>query len=387
MLADFIKSYMFEKLDKQIAIKIPYCLFIAVVIFFASSLANLDWLKQLPFPFIIVGSFAFFLLTSIIFNRYLNRILSGNILGNLDLAQTVKKMRSIYDGKASLLDDFNASKNAGMIVAGFLSGILLCIYFVSLFLALLYYYPSTEVIPVAGVGALFLMLYFYYDAGKSPLQQDDKQEKNTFLTDLFQVYAVKNSLKKIKRKSEAGLYFVSRLLGPLANLQMPKFAFRTIMVYENPALDEFIENLLKSQDGLIGKQSGGESIPNLLTAKPEKITLLIERSQLENFPYLLNPDYKYPDKDDHRKWTAVTLFEEGSEKEKVICRIFIHKHKAFFVKRYVRNSHKAVEAKADPRDAFLFFIIGERSQVEYLLTKIELVSTKVPTEILNYEFE
>jgi hypothetical protein len=387
MIADLVKSYLFEKLDKQIAVKIPYCLFIAIIVYFASGLPYIDSAKYLPYPFIIVGSFAFFLLTSIIFNWQVGRVISGNMLGGLDMAQTVKKLRSIYDGKNSLLDDFDASKNPVMIVSGFISGSLLCVFFVSVFLALLYHYPEDQVDPIAGVGALFLILYLYYDIGKSPLKDEEAGPRNEFFADLFQIYAVKNSLRKLRHGSEAALYFVSRLLGPLTNLQMPKFACRTILVYQNPALDRLIQGLSQELDGLSGRHSGGMSVPKMLTEKGEKITLLAERSQSENFPYLLDPEYKYPTKDDRRVWSAMSMVYSGEGKEKIACHVFIHKFRAFFVKRYVRNVGRAQEVKADPRDAYLFILIGDRSRVEYLLTKIELVSPKVPSEILSYELE
>ena len=81
------------------------------------------------------------------------------------------------------------------------------------------------------------------------------------------------------------------------------------------------------------------------------------------------------------------LLEAENKKEKVLCHVYVQKYRAFFLKRYVKNVHRDVEAKADPKDAYLFILVGERSQVDYLQTRIEMITTKVPMDFLTVEYE
>lgn len=46
-----------------------------------------------------------------------------------------------------------------------------------------------------------------------------------------------------------------------------------------------------------------------------------------------------------------------------------------------------IEQEFSPKDVLLFTMIGEKSYVDYLKARIEVISTKCPPELLNVEFQ
>jgi hypothetical protein len=386
MITDLIKSFMFDKLDSQITKKLPYCLMIAFLIFLIAPLSNIVWPEFLNYQYVIITLFIIFLSTNIAFNHLINKFLSHGLIEKLDLKSTVGRIKAIYEGKSSILDDLDSSKSAEVLVLGFVSGISLTLFLTSMFLAILYNIPEEHLTFISLLGILFTALYVYYDLGKSPLDDVKESPKNSFFADIFEMYIIKNSVSRTGH-SEAGLFLAGRLIGPITNLQIPRHTCDNLLVYENSAVDDAIRELIEGKDKILLKNEGGLPFDSLIKQskeyKGEKISILAEKSQKENFPYLLNPEYQYNEKD-QKKWSAFSIIEKSGKKEKIVGRVFIHQFRAVYVKRRIR---RVVESETGKRSAYLFTFIGLRSYIQYITTKIDMVTTRVPTQLLDIEFD
>ena len=96
-------SYVFDRLDKQIIRRVPYCLLFSLVlyVFFRPGFF------VFPILSLLLVLFAF---STVFFNRRINSALE-DLLMDVDFKGFVKKMASIFEGGASLLDDIKASEN------------------------------------------------------------------------------------------------------------------------------------------------------------------------------------------------------------------------------------------------------------------------------------
>lgn len=205
------------------------------------------------------------------------------------------------------------------------------------------------------------------------------------MMDIFKKYAVKNSLKRIKRSSEIAMNIAGRILGPLVHLDLPKYTTDSLMVYGSNDLLEILDDLSKNEDSDLSLEwEAGQTADNFkIWDGAEPISVLSEKSPSELFPYLLEPDYKFS-AGSRKKWIAYSISSgQGKEKE-TVGHIFIHRFKGVFVKRRVRPSG-VIRPENRNKDILLFTLIGQRSYIEYVKTKLELKSTKVPPEALNYE--
>jgi hypothetical protein len=125
----------------------------------------------------------------------------------------------------------------------------------------------------------------------------------------------------------------------------------------------------------------------------ENITIFSEKSQKEVLPYLLDPSYK-PLIDEKRKWVAFSIEkklkakrrirtklrdkEKPQKNERAIGHIFIHSFKGRLLT--LVNEDNEWQKKPKRKDILLIMILGERSIVQHLDTKISAITAKAPLD-------
>jgi len=378
MISELLMTYIFDRLDKQIIKRIPYALLISLIIYLILDI------KPLLLPLSII-SIIIFLLSTILFNTIINNAL-GNILLNIDFQKLLEKLADIFEGKTSLLDDIKAQENWKIITIGALSGTFFTILLTTTFLMILNHFMMGKELATPIV--IILFIYLYQDIAETDLLKEyqAKETETPFLQDIAETYIVSNSLKSFPIKSfiVAALKFAGRIIGPLSHLTAPKIHSDTLLIYNNPEIISLIKEQLK-KDKLYLKHEQGQSIDNFFTnglKHSESITFLKEKPPKENFPYLFDPNYLYSEKR-RKNWTAVSIIEQ----EKVKGYIFIHMFKGVYVKSRLRKSpRKPIEQEARQKETLLFIFLGERKYLQYLKTRIEIVSTKYPQNLIDMEY-
>ena len=382
MISELVKYYIFEGLDKQILRRIPYFLLFSLI-FYPFNIGRFVSYPLL-FCFLIIV-----LISTSLFNWYVNRNLES-LLTNVDFKNFTKKMSMIVEDRNSLLEDIKKSENWWIIIIAIVSGLSFFSLFTSAFLILFTDFKISK--DIIAVAIIFVTIYLYQDIAKSGLFEGSKasETKFPFLLDLLEMY-INNSFRHLPAKRvlpQPLILLLSRIVAPLTYLSLPKFSFDMLFVYKTPEVVELIRSLAKRDNysHISLKHEGGQSADGFFTEvrreNGEKITVLNEKSPKENFPYLFNPSYSYSE-NGGKKWIAFRVLEEN---EKTVGYIFIHLFRGVFVKKRVKNTARQLfklESKAKP--VLLFIFIGERSYTQYIKTEIEVISTKIPREIMEYE--
>lgn len=216
MISELLMNYVFNRLDKQIVRRVPYCLLLSLIIYLLFDL------KYLLLPFLIF-SLGMFLLSTTLFNQHIDKALE-ELLMNVDFKRFIGKMSNIFEGGTSLLDDIKASENWKMITLGASSGIFFFLLLTSACLMILNYLTigMELVLPIM----IILVVYLNQDIAETDLLKEyqTKETELPFLQDIVEMYMVNNSLKsfRIKSLSKAMLRFGSRIFGPLCYLTVPK---------------------------------------------------------------------------------------------------------------------------------------------------------------------
>ncbi|MEM2129405.1 MAG: hypothetical protein QXZ70_02280 [Candidatus Bathyarchaeia archaeon] len=379
MISELLMNYVFDRLNKQIIERLPYCLLLSLIMY---TTFNVEYFLV---PLVIISLIIFTTATTL-FNKYINKALEQMLI-DINFKSLIRKMSNIFEGGNSLLDDIKASENWRMITLGVSSGLFFFLLLTSTCLMIFNYLRIgiELVFPIM----IILVVYLYQDIVEIDLLKEYQTKKTElpFLQDIVEMYTVNNSLKSIRIKSlsKAILRFGSRILGPLCYLTVPKLYSDMFIVYKNPEIVSFIKNLAKKDAKVYIKYEGGQSIDNFFTeGQCEKISMLHERSPKENFPYLFNPDYSYSEKD-RKKWTALSLNEKETKKEKVLGYMFIHLFKGISMKRKTKPGRRPNEPEIKPKEALLFILIGERNYMGYLKVKLEVISTKYPSDLISME--
>jgi hypothetical protein len=382
MISELMKYYIFDKLDKQILSRIPYSLFFSLLIYLFFNM------EKILFPLSVCSLFAFLILT-VLFNWHINRNLENPFV-DVEFKKTIEKMSQIFEGKSSLLDDIKISEKWWTVILAVGSGLSFFLLCTSAFLMVFNYLKIGKDLIV--VAMIFVTIYLYQDLAKSDFLEEIETTdvKFPFLLDLLEMYTVRNSLKSLpvkKSVSQVIVLSLSRVVGPLTYLTLPKLSFDILIVYKNPELVELIKDLTGKSEGIYLKYEDGQSLDSFLAEeRSEKITTLYEKSPKENFPYLFNPNYSYSDKD-QKRWIAFRILENGLKNRKAVGCIFIHLFKGVFIKRKVKGSgRRPIKVEPKPMPVFLFIFVGERSYIHFIKTKIEVISTKFPLNILNVEY-
>lgn len=384
MISELVKYYIFDGLDKQIVRRIPYFLLFSLIFY----LFNIE--KFILYSFLSC-SLLIVLISTSLFNWYVNRNLES-LLTNVDFKKFTEKMSMIVEDRNSLLEDIKNSENWWIIIIAIVSGLSFFSLFTSAFLILFTYFKISK--DLIAVAIIFVTFYLYQDIAKSVLFEESKasETKFPFLLDLLEMYTINNSLRYLPAKRvlpQPLILLLSRIVAPLTYLSLPKFSFDMLLIYWNPEVVKLLKRLTKKDNNshICLKHEAGQSVDEFFTkGSCEKITVLNEKSPKEVFPYLFNPSYSYSEKE-RKKWVAFRMLERGLKNEKTVGYIFIHLFEGVFVKRRVKNIARQpfkLESKAKP--VLLFIFIGERSYIQYIKTEIEVISTKIPREIIDMEY-
>ncbi len=407
MIEDLLTSYIFEKLDKQIVNKVPYCLFFALLIYYFFNFQNIA-LFLAPISFIV------FIVSSIYFNSEVSE-LATKMWTNIDVKDVLRRMTNIYEKGDSFLKDLKLSKTPRIGITGFIAGLALTITLTTVFLLLLYYIPlgtKQIIIPVTVIVAIFLL----YDVAKAELIEEPKEENNnlTLANDVMSKYLVENSQGSSNSNVSQMLFtFVTRVISPLIYFSFPKMTYKETFVYSNPKLREYIKQISRGDGDLQLKRTDGFSLDALLVTDEncDKLSDIAEKQHSIVFPYLLNPDYKFSDYSNKKetpikKWTALQVIRKQSTKgqtiseastsepttnknsknrepkkkiiEEPVGQVFIH---AFRIPRVkVDRGHGRPKEVEHQRDVLMIMMMGERSSIQYIFTKISTMSLPCPVQ-------
>ncbi|MBI2938377.1 MAG: hypothetical protein HYY22_09230 [Thaumarchaeota archaeon] len=374
---------MSEGLNKQILKKIPYCLTTALFIYAIwSTGGNATKLDVTYFSIPLIASIIL-IISAIRFNNILNGPLQ-NFFSAMDYKAVLGKMRSVFVEQNSLLDDLDFAKNKQTIFWAVTNGVSIFVLLTAVFLATLVYtqlglQATLVLLPI-------VLIYHLYDLMSAHIIEEPKaEEKFPLGFDFFETYAMKNSLRRLP-VSGSVLYLLGRIIGPLVSVEVPKFTFDTLLVYETPELTSEIKNLSNEKrqndkNNLILKHNAGESIEQLFTvsSRGHMLTALVEDSPKKLFPYLFGSE----ESTDQNGWTSLTVFDSNAKS--VVGYIFIQKFKGVFVKRIVKTER--VKSESRKTAAYQFIFIGERSSISYIKNLVEINAAKVPQSVLDIELQ
>lgn len=395
MIEDLLTNYVFEKLDKQIVNKVPFCLFISILLYL------------LLYPFAYVQSilviatpilFLMFLISSIYFNKEVSQ-LANKMWSRIDVKKVLGRMTDIYENGDSYLKDIKLSENHSLRNFGFLSGVTLTLTLIVVFLQLVFFIPLENklvMIPIEAIVGIFLL----YDIAKSELIEEPEQEGSmTVVNDIMATYLVENSSRQLTndyRLSKILFTLTTRLISPLIYFNFPKMTFKEMFVYRNPKLIEFLKQLNQGRGDLQVRQTDGDSLANVLVTDKDcdKLSDIAEKENSIVFPYLLNPEYKFTDS--HKKWTSLQVIRRhdnnrnkqttlqtkdekaGIANEEPVGQIYIH---AFRIPRVRVDRGSGRPKEIEPqRDVLMLMMMGERSPILYLHTKITAMALPCPVQ-------
>lgn len=398
MIEDLLTSYIFEKLDKQIINKVPYCIFFALLIYYFFKVQSTAIILTTIF-------FVVFLISSFYFNYEVSTI-ADKMWTNIDVKQTLGRITDIYEKGDSLLKDMKLGRQSALVVSGFLSGVSLTITLTTAFLLLIYYIPLANkqiIIPIAVIVAMFLI----YDVAKTELIEEPEKDNNlTMVNDVMNAYLVENSTRRWssnEKVSKMALALVSRVISPIMYYDFPKMTYKEIFVYRNPKLCEFIKQLCQGHGNLRLKQTDGFSVEVLLVTDRDcdKLSDIVEKEHSTVFPYLLDPEYKFLDSS-HKKWTSLQVIKKPTNKESTersevsesktqstpeepVGQIFVH---AFRIPRVIVDHGRGKPKEKEPqRDVLMFMMMGERSSIQYIYTKVSAMALMCPVQKVISEME
>lgn len=308
---------------------------------------------------------------------------------NVDIREMIKKLTSIFEGKASLLDDIKALGNIRLIASAFLGGASFTILLsISLLILLHHFNLERELIITL---TIFLLIYAYQDLAEANLSVKERREKEDivlFIEDAMETYIIDNSLRKLPTKTLKIILIkvFSRIIGPLTSLTPPKFHGDALLVYKNEDVISFIEESAKKENSLRLKHEQGQPIEQFFAedfGKPQNITVLIEKSPKHLFPYFFNQNHQKKEKEPG-KWTILSIIEDNEVKGYM----FIHMYKGAYVKSKITGRERiSVKREFQKKDVLLFILVGERKCVMYLKNQINIRSAKYPQNLMNIEIE
>ena len=378
-----MRYYFTEKLDKQILKRVPYCASIAILMKIASI--------SIPINLALL-TFTVFLFSTFLFNQEITKKIQSQLF-NENLREFRKKFKNICEGKSSIIDDISDIKKNPWLVYGIVSGLSLTFLLTCVFLYILgNMYISKEF--EAGVLILMLICIVYDIETSSLLEYNEEKDKIPLIKDVVSKYIVGNSTKYISPKV---LLFLSRIAGPIGSPNVSKIKFEILLLYQNEDIDNYIKNLIiidkdknrKNDFITLEHKEGLEDIFALYQKKPERISMLIERSPKDMFPYLLDPNYSFEDenkkgfKGGFKYWTCFSIKEND---QKIAGYLFIHVFRGAFIKRKIKTSGK-LSSKISERHVYLFILLGKKEVVEYLKNEMEILSPKFDLSWLNVEID
>jgi Ca2+/Na+ antiporter len=380
VIEEILTSYVFEKLNKQIIRKLPYCLFFALLIHLLIG-------KNDVFLILAPIFFVAFLIFSPYFNYEVNKT-TGKLWSNLDFKGIITMISRIFEGGASWLKDMGIAKKKALIISGFLSGIFFSFTLTLVFLLFLNSISLNTAVLVAFT--IIVALYIVQDVAKpNLLEEPEKENKLSLMYDVMDAYIVENSLRSLplsRTISKVGFVLLTRTIAPLTYFSLPKFAYKEMIVFNNSELKQYLRRYIEGQEDVRLKWEDGQSFDNFFVTDDnyENISVFSNRSPKEIFPYLLNPQHTYSGKD-RKKWIALTILKKQSGREATVGQVFIHMFRGKFTTTTPRPHSQDFDGKPKKREILLFIFLGERSIVQYLETRIGTMTIKCPLNKLAGE--
>lgn len=380
MISELLITYIFDSLDKQIIKKIPYALLFSLLMYLTVDIKHVLFL-------LIAISLITFMSSTILFDITINRALE-DILININFKGMIEKIRDIIEGKISILDDIKAQETIRIAALGVLSGLFFTVLFSSSFLMLLYdlNLGNGFIIP----STIFLLIYVYQDLAKADLLKEHQPKEEAPLYDIVEAYLVDNVLEKLPKKAlkTTILKLLGRIFGPPCHLKAIKIYHDILLIYMNEDVVSLIKGLMENKKGLRLKYEQGQQVENFFTSSSgtiHSITYLREKSPKEVFPYFFNPNYLGQNQTrDQEKWMALSIIEN----DKVRGYLFIHMFKGIYSKTRIKKSpSRPTREEYRVKNVLLMIFIGESKYVKYLKTRVEILSTKYPQNLMDVEIE
>ena len=390
---DLMKYYLLDSWDKQLVGRVPYFIAVALVIYLSHPYLGGYSDVAKPWLIYIVGVAAVVFLIS---NQVFNSKISSTIEKGFDfsnLRKFIQKTSNIFEGDTSFLGDVDGIKSRLLLASAFISGFMITVIFVGTALLLLATFTVDEGIILLLL--IFVVLYIYRDITNPSFFKDEAVQSSPFIADLIETYMVKNSLDTLplnKNLMEIFAYLVAKLFSPLIYVNMPKFSFKTILVHHSGELKDLFDKYIQA-----GEKQDSESRLCLkyLNSNPsvdvvldgavkgkEKISILIEQSPKENLPYLLETDMKST-AFKNRTWAAFTIRDNKHNRD-IGC-LFVEAFKGGHAKATMRKGK--IENFLTSKVVYLITMIGERQEVEYLLSRIDIATSKFDFALLKYDVE
>lgn len=169
-------------------------------------------------------------------------------------------------------------------------------------------------------------------------------------------------------------------------VNFPKLKYDILFVYWTGKICNHLESLMNEEREVFILQEGGVEFSVFKTVdsgpKCENISALFEKSPIEVFPYIYDPNYS--GKDAETKWSLFSILKKENGEAKKCGYFFIHCFRTPKRKKYWKKGFRWHMAVSTNATMFIFF--GERSIVEFIKNEIELVSIKVSQDALSFDF-
>src|SRR6266571_5380217 len=188
MLDDLLKFYLSEGLDKQLLKKIPYFLMVSLVLYLVFLWLNPNLKVSSILVSIPVLSLLVFVFSTFYFLGHINEGMA-KAYGDLNFKSAVAKLRSVYEGQYSMLDDINVKTVNRFFASAVLNGLAILITVVSAFFIMLLLSGAGYAIPLVTV--FFGVIYLVYDVSESSIvEEPESKTDNAIGPDFFRQYAV-----------------------------------------------------------------------------------------------------------------------------------------------------------------------------------------------------
>lgn len=422
--SDLINSFIFEKVDKQILFKIPYCLLFAlIVILFKAQIiqyspiipAQIKYFISLPiFTIILLIVLVLFLIFTYNINSSINNQID-NAFDNIEWDTFQEKFSKIFEGQDSLIRDIKNSFDYCFILKGIIAGFSLTLLFFLMFLYGLYYINLTNEFILIAI--IILIIYIFSEVLQhSPLKDLRSNQKETSVfSDMLNLYTFDNTFRDIPVEKIHGriiLHVMARIFSPIILINEPSFMVDKLVIYWNPTIIDIIKNYTikenpqlnhyfkLSKSNLKNKNKyehleNTQIIEKFLNEKVgESIKNLFEKSPIVVFPYLLKPSIAGEQEANteadsqegkSKQWLVLQVISK-EQPEKIIGYVIIHSFRGLPRKIKLKPRRKHVPfTKTEQVQIFHMIFYGKREFMSYLRTQFIINSTTYDSNLLQLE--
>lgn len=417
MLETILNFLSLEKIDKQFIKKLPYFLFLYVILTIIASARsfsiNLDVTELILFL-----SF----LSFIIFNTYLNFILNNYIKNYMDYAEFDKfitRLSEVLDGKYTPFSEgYDRRRVFSLFSLILISGFSLLIFVVSVISIIFQFFPINNQIYYLILG--LLLFFIYSDVIKLDFLDRDEEssKKYSFEVNLLERFTVSNTLEKIPHKKyvRLPLFFAMRIISPIVTLKIEAPYTAMNFVYRSEALNKIILDLRDKTEGVALQEFRKEEdrsypLETILTNEaPVKLTTLLSEYPKQSYPFLFDSDYyknnvsslpdsklKYTILKIVKKTKRVTNNQTNIESETVgymFIRLF---HGAFIKNNYSSHyptrdirtkeikSEELFRVEVTRKEIYCIILVGFKDYIKGIETQIETNSQKVQSKAFGLD--